>query len=199
MFLQSYMNTIEEYLKISPSPLKLAEGRILISVPFYNDPAFNRSVVLLVEHNRKGSVGLILNQQSSTPVRKVVKDIFTDDPIYCGGPVMHNNAFAIHNFANSKSATQVAPNVYLGYDEIFLSIVEHKAIKELKYKFFVGYSGWSAGQLEEELESKMWVVGHGSEKLLLDTPADQIWEQAVKELGEDYHHWLHFPTHICDN
>lgn len=193
------MTTIEEYLKISPSPLKLAEGRILISVPFYNDPAFNRSVVLLVEHNAKGSVGLVLNQQSSTPVRKVVKDIFIDDPIYCGGPVMHSKAFAIHNFANGRNTTPIVKNVYLGYDEIFLSIVEHKAIENLKYKFFVGYSGWSAGQLEEEMESKMWVVGQSNEKLLLDTPADQVWQQAVMDLGEEYHHWLHFPTHLCDN
>lgn len=193
------MITIEEYLKIKPSPLKLTEGKVLISVPFYNDPTFNRTVILLIEHSKQGSVGLVLNHKSQTPIRKVVKNIPIEEPIYCGGPIMYDTAFAIHNFNKSNNFIPISPNIYIGYDEILLNIIENKAIPNLKYKFFVGYSGWSAGQLEDELENKMWIIGHSNEKLLLDTPAENVWEQAVCELGKEYHHWLHFPLHICDN
>jgi len=193
------IQNIEEFLDVKATPLKPLAGRILISVPFFNDPFFNRSVVFLIEYDEENCVGLIVNQPINYKVNQVIKDINLDDIVYAGGPVMHNSAFAIHNYPLCDSCTPIINDIYVGYDDHFISFIENKLDSNIKYKFFIGYSGWSPNQLEEELKHKMWVVSHADEKLLLETPAELIWENAVKALGEDYVHWLKIPEHISDN
>ena len=186
-------------LHVQPTLLKPIPGRILISVPYYNDPFFNHSVVLIIEKDEENCVGLMLNQELNCTVRQAITGVKIDMPVYAGGPVMHSNAFALHNFENCKESEEILPNVYTGYDEILLAIFEHNAIPEMDYKFFVGYSGWSPGQLEDEIKRKMWVVAEGSEELVLKTPAPKVWKKAVKNLGNEYAHWLEIPLNIHDN
>jgi len=186
-------------LQVKPTLLKPAAGRVLISVPYYNDPFFNRSVVLLIEKDDENCVGLILNQELNCTVRQAVSGVKIDLPVFAGGPVMHHIAFALHNYDNCKRSEEVLPHVFAGYDEILLAIFEHNAIPKMNYKFFIGYSGWEPGQLENEIKKKMWVVAKGTEELVLKTPAQKIWEKAVKSLGKEYAHWLEIPKNICDN
>ena len=91
------------------------------------------------------------------------------------------------------------PRVYTGYDDILLAVFEHDAIPKMDFKFFIGYSGWSPEQLEDEISRKMWVVAEGSEELVLKTPTKKVWENAVRSLGEDYIHWLEVPRNIHEN
>ena len=186
-------------LHVQPTLLKPAMGRILISVPYYNDPFFNRSVVLIIEKDEDSCVGLIINQELNCMVRQAISGIKIDMPVYAGGPVMHHTAFALHNFKNCKQSEEILPNVYTGYDNILLAIFEHTKILKMDFKFFIGYSGWEPGQLESEIKRKMWVVAEGNEELVLKTPAKKIWENAVRSLGKDYAHWLEVPKNIHDN
>ena len=186
-------------LHVQSTLLKPTAGRILISVPYYNDPFFNRSVVLLIEKNEKSCVGLILNQELDCTVQQAVSGVRIDMPVFAGGPVMFHTAFALHNFDNCKQSEEILPHVYTGYDNILLAIFEHNAIPKMDYKFFIGYSGWSPEQLENEISKKMWVVAEGSEELVLKTPTQKIWESAVKSLGKEYSHWLEVPRNIHDN
>jgi len=186
-------------LQVQPTLLKPVTGMILISVPYYNDPLFNHSVVLIIEKDNKNCVGLIINQELNCTVRQAVTGIKIDMPVYAGGPVMHHSAFALHNFENCKRAEEILPNVYTGYDNILLAILEHQVIKTANFKFFIGYSGWHPGQLENEISNKMWVVAEGNEELVLKTPASKIWEKAVESLGKEYTHWLDVPKNIYDN
>jgi putative transcriptional regulator len=193
------IKTIEDFIEVVPTPLKPTAGRILIAVPFFNDQFFNRSVVLLTDYDEKNCVGLILNKPTVHHINHLITDMKLTDFVFVGGPVMHHIAFGIHNFDRCKNASMILPNVYVGYDDTLISLMEYKAIDTLKYKFFVGYSGWSPHQLESELQKKMWVVSMADEKLILDTPSDQIWEIAVKQLGEEYAHWLLIPENIDEN
>ena len=186
-------------LHVPPTLLKPTTGRILISVPYYNDPFFNRSVVLIIEKDDENCVGLIINQELNCTVRQAVSGVKIDMPVYAGGPVMHHTAFALHNYDNCKHSEEVLPHVYTGYNEILLAIFEHTAIPKMDFKFFIGYSGWEPGQLEREISKKMWVVADGNEELVLRTPAAKVWEKAVKSLGKEYTHWLNVPKNIHDN
>ncbi|MCL1849928.1 MAG: YqgE/AlgH family protein [Bacteroidetes bacterium] len=186
-------------LQVKPTLLKPVTGRVLVSVPYYNDPFFNHSVVLIIERDEENCVGLIINQELNCTVRQAVSGVKIDMPVFAGGPVMHQAAFALHNFENCKESEEILPNVYTGYDEILLAIFEYNAIPKMDFKFFIGYSGWSPGQLEDEIKRKMWVVAEGSEELVLKTPTPKIWEKAVKSLGKEYAHWLEVPKNILDN
>jgi len=156
-------------------------------------------VVLIIDKDADNCVGLIINQELNCTVRQAISGVRIDMPVFAGGPVMHNNAFALHNFENSKHSEEILPYVFTGYDEILLAIFEHNAIPKMDFKFFIGYSGWSPGQLEDEISKKMWVVGEGSEELVLKTPTKKVWEKAVKSLGTEYAHWLEIPYNIHDN
>ena len=193
------MKFVEDFLEVKPTNLDLKAGRILISVPFFSDIFFKRSVVLITDYEKNSSAGLIINRKSVVTVRSVVNDIKVDDPLYIGGPVMTNNLFCIHNHQNTKGASKLLPGVFVGFDDMFLALIEHNAIESIRYKFFLGYSGWSPGQLEMEIKNKMWVVGHANLELIFQVPADLLWETAVDYLGDDYKHWLVLPKDISYN
>lgn len=174
----------------------LAAGRILISVPFYNDAAFNRSVVLLTDYGEEHTAGLIINHRLQYEVNQLVDEVKIDAPMYFGGPVLPSALFLLHNFDSCRDAFQVVPGVYVGYDPVLLALIEHNAIPTMRFRFLMGYAGWSPRQLEEELAKNMWVVGNPTADLVFNTPAEEIWQTAVRTLGADYAHWLHIPEYI---
>lgn len=186
----------KDLLKVVPTEFDLAPGRLLISVPYYNDTFFNRSVVLLTDYDKEHVAGLILNHQLVYSVRQLVAEIHTDDPMFLGGPVLPTALFLLHNFENCKDAAAVAPGIYVGYDQILLALIEHRAIPSLRYRFLMGYAGWSPGQLEREIARNMWVVGNPTPELVFQTRPDQMWERSVRILGKEYEHWLRVPEFI---
>ena len=193
------MDNLDRFIKVKPTGLPLRAGRILISVPFFQDPFFNRTVVLLTDYTPLSCAGLILNKLSANPVTEFAPEIKVEDDIYIGGPVLAKNIFCIHNYSGGNKAIELLPNIFIGYDNMLLTLAELNVVKTLRYKFFLGYSGWTPGQLEEELDSKMWIVAAPNSKLILDSPADEIWTEAVKMLGHDYAHWLDMPEDITEN
>lgn len=192
------MNTVEDFLKVKPTNLDALEGRILISVPFYNDPFFNRSVVLLTDYDNKNCVGLILNKKSSYRVKDLMIENKIKESLYFGGPVVDKMIFVVHNFASPKYS-KLLPGIYTGFDIDFLKMVEQKKNRKLHFKFFVGYSGWLPGQLKQEIEQNMWVVGNANPDLIFNTEPNKIWETAVHNLGEEYQHWLQIPEYLSYN
>jgi putative transcriptional regulator len=193
------MNDIENFLNVKPTPYGLKYGRILVSVPFYNDRFFNRSVVLMTDYDDEACAGLVLNKLSERRYCDIFKSTKIDEPVYIGGPVMTNQLFGIHTLSGSKKSNELLPGVYAGYDAVLLALLEYHAIENLRVKFFMGYAGWIPGQLEQELENKMWVVGTAHPDLVFNTQAELIWKRAVTELGKEYQHWLEIPNDLSDN
>ena len=136
------------------------KGRLLISEPFLPDPHFERTIILLCEHNEEGSFGFVLNKPSETSVEEVVQDIERhSDRVYIGGPVQQDTLHFIHRHPELEESTEIAKGIYWGGSfERLILLLQTRQIDASDVKFFVGYSGWSAGQLEEELQADSWIV-----------------------------------------
>lgn len=186
----------QDLLKVKQTEFDLAPGRLLISVPYYNDAFFNRSLVLLTDYDKEHCAGLIINHKLEYPVCQLVDELYVDAPMYLGGPVLPSALFLLHNFESCTASSKIVPNIYVGYDKVLLALIEHKAIAALKFKFLMGYSGWSPGQLEGEISKNMWVVGNPTPDLVFNTEPEEMWAKAVRILGPDYTHWLNVPKYV---
>lgn len=185
-----------DLLKVKQTEYSLTAGRILISVPYYNDAFFNRSVVLLTDYDQQHCAGLIVNHRLPFPVRDLVDELPIDAPMHLGGPVMPTALFLLHNYSENEASARIVPDVYVGYDKTLLSLISNRAVANLRYKFLMGYAGWAPGQLEGELRRNMWVIGNPTSDLVFRTEPEKVWEQAVRILGPEYKHWLQVPKFI---
>ena len=178
-----------------PTSYPLQAGNILVSVPFASDFYFNRTVILLIDHNEKGSFGIILNK--SLPI--TLQDIFNNNEkkhegisIFNGGPVEIDSLFALHTYGNLiKGSSQITDELYFGgLPSELLQFIKNDSLDENLIRFYLGYAGWSDGQLESELKNKLWVVGQFQEKLLFHNNDEICWKTAVESLGKKYDSWL---------
>jgi putative transcriptional regulator len=137
------------------------KGGLLISEPFLPDPNFERTVVLLCEHNEEGSVGFVLNKPSILKFDEAVEEVSDFSPtLYVGGPVQQDTLHFIHRSSNGfEGSLQVTDEIFWGgnYEQL-VTMINTKTIVPEDFKFFLGYSGWAPGQLEEELKQKSWIV-----------------------------------------
>ena len=117
-------------------------------------------------------------------------------PIYCGGPVDLQRMFLLHTLGETLgSSTEVLPGVYVGADlEKIIEYIEKGGEMDGKLRFFLGYCGWSPGQLGGEIEGKTWAVNSLPQtQNLLKDKGYSFWTREVKDLGEDYRGWLIVP------
>ncbi len=193
------MESYNDLLHIEPTGLTLEAGRLLVSTPYFNDPFFNHSVVLLTDYEEEHTAGLIINRQLPHNVYDLVNEIRVEEPIHFGGPVLTEAVFLLHSFDSCPEASRLLPGVYVGYNPVLIALIEQHAIANLKYRFLLGYAGWSPGQLEEEIRRNMWVVAPATQSIVFDTPSDEIWTRTVHRLGPAYEHWLRIPKNIMYN
>ncbi|MDB5293741.1 MAG: hypothetical protein JWL69_4982 [Phycisphaerales bacterium] len=139
--------------------MKSLQGQLLIASPQLTDPNFARSVVLIVQHNEEGALGLILNRPLEATMQDVWEQVSeepcqTEASLHQGGPC-EGPLMAVHA-QESLGQMEVVPGIYFSTDrEAFEELVSRDRDD---VKFFVGHSGWSPGQLEEELESGAWLI-----------------------------------------
>lgn len=171
--------------------LEPESGKILISEPFLGDPNFTRTVVLLTEHNEEGTIGFVLNQSLDLTLKEVFDNPeIPSIPVFKGGPVELNTLHFVHQLGDKiRYSKEIKKGFYWGgsFDDASEILKKNPELKN-QFKFFLGYSGWSPGQLEEELEREAWVVSSiGSKEILSSTPDDQyIWKKAMDRLGGEY-------------
>ena len=165
----------------------LAPG-ILIAVPQMDDPNFHRSVVLLIEHNDSGAMGIVFNRPSEIPLADIGREHGMEvkdgaGVAFVGGPVQRERGFLVHR------RTDVGDSVKL-QEEVFLS-VSTDALKALlsgdpaAYRLCLGYAGWGPGQLEREMVAGGWLNSNISAKRIFDTPVEKIWDAVIRDLGID--------------
>ncbi|MDT0552086.1 YqgE/AlgH family protein [Urechidicola vernalis] len=175
--------------------LKPIKGRLLVAEPsILNDKSFNRSVVLLTEHNKTGSIGFIMNKPMKYKISDLVPDIDCSFPIYNGGPVSQENLYFIHNVPQLiPDSVKIAENIYWGgdFDSVSKLLVNRK-INTKDIRFFLGYAGWEANQLAEELTEDSWKVMENSYPNILTTN-DSLWKNKLMELGGEYQIWANSP------
>jgi putative transcriptional regulator len=183
-----------DFFKIK-STLAPQMGRIMISEPFLQGNFFNRSIVLLVDYSPKGAVGFILNKPFEAKISELLSILPGYEPeVFAGGPVGNDNLFYIHTLGNIISGSiSVKDELFWGgnFDELKSAIVSGKA-KPDQVKFFVGYSGWSAGQLDDEITENSWLVAEADIKQIMKSNQN-FWLESVKNAGGHYEMWQNFP------
>ncbi len=172
------------------------KGKVLISEPFLNDSYFKRSIVLLTEHSEEGAVGFVLNKPVSLKLNEVLADFPQfNASLSIGGPVSTNTIHYLHTVGDMiPNSVHVLGNVYWGGDfEILKEMVKLGAIESEQIRFFLGYSGWMANQLEGELERNSWVVTEILPMQIMEVNSSDTWKQMLFDLGEKYSLWPNFP------
>ncbi len=173
------------------------KGGLLLSEPYLADPNFERTTILLTEHNNEGSVGFILNKPSDSRVSEVLNDLKEFDArIFIGGPVQQDTLHFIHRVPALDDSIEIVTGLFWGgnFDQL-ISLIETKQIGGTDIKFFLGYSGWSAGQLDEELKIDSWIVSDKvSEELVFETEPDNMWKKAMRGLGGRFSVYSNYPA-----
>lgn len=190
-----YNNT--NLFKIETNHVVPARGKILISEPFLCDHTFGRSVILLVDHTKDGTMGLVLNKPLPLSLNDVLHDFHAVEhiPIYKGGPLSTDTLFYLHTLEGIADALPIRKGFYLNgdFEAIKHYILSGNPIKG-KIRFFLGYSGWEYEQLIREIEENTWLVSKENTATLMNEAAgDELWKKALCKLGGKYELWSRFP------
>jgi putative transcriptional regulator len=190
------MKKLDKLFEFKPSGIKATKGRVLISEPLLGDFFFKRAVLLLAEHNDDGAFGLILNKKTDYKIYDLVEELegFEAD-VFIGGPVETDNVFFLHTRNDLISGSEeIIDGVFWGgnFAEVKSSILSG-AIKEDEIRFFLGYSGWSPNQLDEELKQYSWLVSKITPTSIFTKSPDELWKGLVVNFGEKFKTWLNIP------
>ena len=176
------------------------KGSLLIANPVLPDPNFSRTVILLCNHNDQGSFGLVINRSTQLKAPDLFSDIDIlrsyNTKIYMGGPVSQSMVFYLYRSAKDViDLDKICSGVYLGsnletLESLYLDIENPGE----NIRFYLGYSGWSGGQLDGEMEQNSWLVQNANEKLVFLDSEELIWLKAVNSLGEKYQYLTKAPV-----
>jgi putative transcriptional regulator len=165
-------------------------GSVLISEPFMLDPFFKRTVVLLADHNNEeGTIGFILNRKTNLKLSEITEDFGDfESEVYYGGPVDTNSMYFVHNVGDLlEDSTMISKGVYWSgnYNKLKV-LIDCKLINCYNIRFFIGYSGWSAGQLEEELKDPSWIISDLDSNFIFKSEAETLWKNILELKGYHY-------------
>jgi putative transcriptional regulator len=162
-------------------------GQLLVASPAMRDPRFQRTVILIVRHDRKGALGITINRPVGERSLATLLQAMGDSTapragsvrIFAGGPVQPEVGLAIHSAEYDRQETllingELAVTASL---EVLRDIARNQGPK--KSLVALGYAGWSSGQLESELAREDWLVTPASAALVFDTPRERVWDEAM--------------------
>lgn len=178
-------------------------GKILLAEPFMLDPNFKRSAVLLCDHSKEeGSVGFILNKPLQTKIDELIDEFPEfDSEVFFGGPVQMDTVHYLHNVGDLlEESIEVSRGVYWGGDfEKLKFLVAQELIKPHQIRFFVGYSGWSEGQLDDEMSYGSWVLANMDANYVFKTEPQSLWQSIMENKGNTYSVIAQMPEDISWN
>ena len=166
-------------------------NQFLIAMPGLMDPNFYQTVTYICAHNEEGAMGIVINR----PLNFVLGEVLTqmdlsstskqinELPVYHGGPVQTDRGFVLHNMlVNWESSIRVSDHISVTTSrDILESIAEGKGPD--KSLIALGYAGWAAGQLEQEIRENVWLNGPSESDIIFNTPFDKRWEKSAELLG----------------
>jgi putative transcriptional regulator len=163
-------------------------NQLLISLPDLQDPMFHQSVILICEHDTNGAMGLILNKSANLNTQQIFTDLDLEYPkqnqkVISGGPLNQDCGFVLHN--NDKlfnSSLNLSKGLTLTTSKDILENISKQQFN-CDWKFILGYSGWSANQLESEVQQNAWLICPLDLQLIFKCSNDKMWNQAMKLIG----------------
>ena len=174
----------------------IVSGSILIADPFLKDPNFLRTTVFICEHQLEGTFGFVINRKHEVAVGDLITDLEgCTFPLYYGGPVQRDAVHFLHYRPDLISGgIEIIDGIFWGGNfEQVTALIRSNQLKENQIRFFIGYSGWGEGQLEDELKEKSWLTTNGTRKLVFHRNIDLIWPDALKQIGGEYVQLINYP------
>lgn len=190
------MQTEIDLFAIMPEDKIPEKGKILISEPFLPDTFFNRSIVYLTDHSPQGSVGFILNKKLDIKLSSAIVGFEEwNENINMGGPVAPDTLHYLHNLGELiPDSVFIADNIYWGGDiDTIREMISAGKISHSQIRFFLGYSGWSAGQLERELKEDSWIIAGVKSDIIMNNRGADTWKRVLRSFKNKYRIWADFP------
>ena len=169
-------------------------GHFLIAMPSLNDVFFNHTVTYICEHDDKGSFGIIINQETGITLDQITKemniragdDFNKEQAVFFGGPVEQGRGFILHRpRGNWQSSLNVRNNITLTTSrDILHAIVNGDGPDDCIVA--LGYAGWAAGQLDDEIAANVWLSCPADEQIIFNTPTEKRWHAAAELIGIDF-------------
>lgn len=178
-------------------PTDLSTGNLrdhfLIAMPGMHGTSFAQSLIYLCDHNESGAMGLTLNHPMSLTLSNIFEQLGLQDSadlgaqtVLSGGPVQMERGFVLHTGAHKwQSSLRVTPEISLSASRDILEALSESRGPE-EFLLALGYAGWGAGQLEEELAANAWLTVPADKHILFQTPVEQRWSAATHHLGFDF-------------
>lgn len=178
-------------------------GHFLIAMPAMADPHFVRGVTLVCQHNDEGAIGLVVNRLSEYRLGDVLSQMklecededLSDSPVLLGGPVQPERGFVLHPGSRQyESSYRISEQWSVTTSRDILAAM---AVGEGPDRAVValGYAGWGAGQLENELKDNAWLTAHADQHIVFDTPLEERWSAAARLVGIDPSHLAGYAGH----
>jgi len=168
---------------------KFLKGQLLLDSGQLRGSFFQRTVVLICQHDGEGAFGLVLNRATGSNVGEMIVADLPDQlkscPLFLGGPVQPSALSFLHTDSFIPDAN-VLPNLALGHTLDTLLDIGESFSSTQKIRLFAGYAGWSPGQLEEEMKRKAWLTHPASLDLIFDTDPAQLWQLILRQKGGKY-------------
>ena len=155
-----------------------------------------RTVVFLCEHQDEGSFGFVLNRSYEYSLDELVNGL--EDlklPVFYGGPVQMDTIHFLHQYPEKiPGGYEISEGVFWGGDfDIAIQMIRKGEVNLQRIRFYIGYSGWGTGQLNDELKEKSWLTVKATRKIIFHKETDEIWKESLKLLGGDYEMMINFP------
>ena len=168
----------------------LGTGRLLVAARGLPDPNFVESVVLLIQYDQQGTVGLMINRRTRAPISRVLPDLNTakdkSDPVYVGGPVELSAVFGLSRSRKKlDGATSLLSEVYLVSSKALLDKVLATSTGPDNFRLYLGYCGWAGGQLENEVRQGGWWIFDANAGLVFDSNPDSVWSRLIARTEEE--------------
>lgn len=177
------------------------EGSLLISPPLTEDDFFHNSVIFLAQNSNDSVVGFIINKPIDIKINELIEDFPNIEvKIYYGGPVATDNLYFIHRAPHKIDGSKhIVSDMYWGGDFGQVRELINDGILSIDdIRFFLGYSGWDADQLRDELKNKSWIIDE-LEESLFDWDIVKLWEDRLCVKENKYKLWVNAPKDISLN
>ena len=176
--------------------MKPSKGKLLVAEPsILSDSSFNRSIVLLSEHNDEGAIGFIINKPSEFIISDVIPEIESSLQIYIGGPVAKENLYFVHRMPDLiADSIEIGDGIFWGgnFENVQQLLVDNILTND-DIRFFLGYSGWSKDQLQDELDTTSWKVIENNHHNIFDISHKSFWKDELMKFGGEYQIWANAP------
>jgi putative transcriptional regulator len=170
-------------------PHKSLQGQLLLDGGQLAGSFFHRGVVLVCSHDVEGAFGLVLNRTTGKEAGEVILadlgEKLKEEPVFLGGPVQPASLSFLHTDQFVPQAN-VMQNLNVGHSMDGLMELGESYSSTQKLKIFAGYSGWSPGQLEDEMKRGSWLTHPASVELIFDTDPAILWQHILRRMGWNY-------------